>query len=634
MNQPLSSLPKAPLALIVGGAVLLAAFAPLIFAQSERGAIEGVVKDPGGIELTGVRIVIAEQKTGRARDLMTGETGFFRARNLPPGSYKITASMPFYKESVIADQILEAGQTLKLDLVLNLGELSEVVVQPGKGSLLDTVGGAGGKTYYLDSEHGNDEHEGLEPDGAWRSLERVNGQFFEPGDKILLKAGSRFKGQLKPLGSGYRGAPIVIDMYGEGDKPLIAAEGQFAAALFMENQNYWEVNNLELTNTGPTRELFRNGVWILADNFGTMKHIHLKNLYVHDVNGSLKKDKGEGYGILLEHRGEKMQTRFDGVLIEKCHLLRTDRNGICGLSSYAPKDAREFPSLNVVIRENLLEDIGGDGIKIWGCNGALVEYNVIRGARTRCDDYAAGIWPWASDNTVIQFNEVSGVKGKKDGQAFDSDAHTTNTLFQYNYSHNNEGGFMLICCFDNTGTVVRYNISQNDQTRIFHMAGSNENIQIYNNVFYIAEGLDVHLFLWTGRETNWTRNVDVFNNIFYVDGVGRNSSGERRKAVQDGTFITQPGFGGSSDVYFRNNVLAGNYEDIPETWRLMIADPGLVAPGSGGDGFSSTDGYKLREGSSLIGAGRTAEENGGRDFWGNPLPKQQKPSVGAHEPPR
>ena len=27
------------------------------------------------------------------------------------------------------------------------------------------------------------------------------------------------------------------------------------------------------------------------------------------------------------------------------------------------------------------------------CDGALVEYNIVRGARTRCDDYAAGIWP-------------------------------------------------------------------------------------------------------------------------------------------------------------------------------------------------------------------------------------------------
>jgi hypothetical protein len=633
MNQPFSSLPK-KFQLFTLTIVLLAFSSPLPGFQGDRGTIEGVVKDPSGIEVGGVRIVIAEEQTGSSRTVMTGEMGRFRARNLPSGNYTITASMPLYKESKITDQVLVAGQVLKVELVLNLGEMSEIVVQSGTGSILDAAGGAEGRIYYLDSAEGSDDNDGLEARAPWKSLEKANSHVFQPGDKLLLKAGSHFHGQLKPQGSGYRGASIVVDMYGEGAKPLIAAEGQFAAALFLENQSYWEVNNLELTNTGPSRELFRNGVWLLADNFGTMKHIHLKNLFVHDVNGSLKKGKGEGYGIVMEHRGESTRSRFDGVLIEDCHLVRTDRNGICGLSSYRPQDAREFPCLNVVVRGNLLEDIGGDAIKIWGCNGALVEHNTVRGARTRCDDYAAGIWPWASDNTVIQFNEVSGVKGKKDGQAFDSDAHTTNTLFQYNYSHDNEGGFMLICCFDNRGTVVRYNISQNDQTRLFHMAGSNEDIQIYNNVFYVGKGLDVHLFLWTGRESNWTRNVEIFNNVFLVEGVARNSSGEKRKPIQDGTFITTPGFGGSTNVVFEKNTLVGNFKDTPDSWKTMKGDPGLVAPGGGGSGFESTEGYKLRATSPLIGAGRSTEDSGGRDFWGNPLPSKEDPSIGVHEPPR
>ena len=50
----------------------------------------------------------------------------------------------------------------------------------------------------------------------------------------------------------------------------------------------------------------------------------------------------------------------------------------------------------MVIRNNLLEDIGGDGIKIWGSNGALVEHNIIRGGRMRAQDAAAGIWPFDS----------------------------------------------------------------------------------------------------------------------------------------------------------------------------------------------------------------------------------------------
>jgi len=129
------------------------------------------------------------------------------------------------------------------------------------------------------------------------------------------------------------------------------------------------------------------------------------------VNGDLRKSH-EGCGIYFESRGGRA-SHFEDLVIEGCHVVRTDRNGICQRSGSTAR------SLGVVIRGNLLEDIGGDGIKVWGSNGALVEHNVLRGGRTRCEDYAAGIWPWDSDDTVIQYNEVSGMKGTKDGQGFD-----------------------------------------------------------------------------------------------------------------------------------------------------------------------------------------------------------------------
>ena len=491
---------------------------------------------------------------------------------------------------------------------------------------------APGRTYYVAGSSGNDANDGLSEAHAWKSLDKVNSTTFAPGDKILFKAGAEFTGRLRPLGSGTEESPIVIDQYGQGAKPKIAAEGKFHEALLLENANYWEVGNLELTNTGATREPFRYGVRVRSWNFGTMRNIRLLNLSVHDVNGSLvKRDKGEGHGIVWENGGDKVKSRFDGLLIEGCHLVRTDRNGICGYTPYPSRD-QASRSTRVVIRKNLLEDIGGDGIKVWGCRGAVVEHNILRGARRRCDDYAAGIWPWACDDTLLQFNEVSGVKGKKDGEAFDSDAFTTNSIYQYNYSHDNDGGFMLICCSDNTGTVVRYNISRNDGERLFHMADGNENIQIYNNLFYIGKDLDVHMFLWTGHGTVWTHNVDILNNIFYIAGIGRNSSGQQKKTVDDGTFLSRPGFGGGTDIRFENNILYGNAPDVPEDWKKLVTDPKLAAPGGGGDGFDSVAGYKLRKDSPAIGAGKPVRNNGGRDFWGNAVPAGKNPSIGPNEP--
>ncbi len=508
---------------------------------------------------------------------------------------------------------------------------------PGDAATEKLFRSPGKRTYYVDSESGDDGNDGRSQAKAWKSLERVNATRFAVRDKILFKRGSRFSGQLSPKGSGKKRAPIIIDAYGEGARPVIAAEGRYPEALLLKNQEYWEVNHLELTNQGERRERLRYGVHLVAWDYGTVHHIHLKDLFVHDVNGSLiKEDPGEGHGIYWENGGKKVRSRFDGLLIEGCHLLRTDRNGICGYSEHSSR-TKWFPSLSVVIRKNLLEDIGGDGIKPWGCDGALVEYNRVHRAGQRCPDYAAGIWPWSCDRTLIQFNEVSEFKGTKDGQGFDSDSNSRDTVFQYNYSHDNEGGFMLICddgnwrapeSAGNVGTIIRYNISQNDRERTFHISGPIKNVKIYNNAFYVRKGLDIDVFLFTGWH-GWSDGVDVYNNIFYLQGTGRYSHGVSRN--QDGTYNVEPEFGESKNNVFRCNVYYGHHQDPPHDPRAITADPQLAAPGTGKTGLDSLEGYKLEDGSPCVGAGIPVKNNGGRDFWGNKIPQGKNPDVGAQQ---
>jgi len=478
--------------------------------------------------------------------------------------------------------------------------------------------GESGRTYYVDSADGDDGNDGTSPDSAWQSLERVNAEEFGPGNRILFRAGTRYVGQLRLQGSGEEGRPIAIDMYGEGEKPRIDAEGRHGEALLLHNVEYWEVSNLEITNRGEERKSHAVGVRVTIRDFGTAHHIHLKNLYVHDVHGGTWKGQGGG-GIQWSNGGEKVKSRFDGLVIEGCHLVRTDRNGITGWSEHWTRD-KWHPSLNVVVRGNVLEDIGGDGIVPIGCDGALIEHNVLRGGRMRAQDYAAGIWPWSCDNTVIQFNEVSGMKGTKDGQGFDSDWNCKNTLIQYNYSHDNEGGFILICnnghanpahSVGNVGTVVRYNISQNDGERTFQISAV-EDTAVYNNVIYVGEDLDIPIIAhhsWGG----YAKDTRFYNNIFYVDGRVRYEFAE------------------STGNVFENNVFFGNHENPPADAGAVTADPMLVNPGSGGEGLDSLEGYRLREGSPWVGAGVVMPENGGRDFWGNAMAAEEAPDIGAHQ---
>jgi hypothetical protein len=132
--------------------------------------------------------------------------------------------------------------------------------------------------YYVDSENGSDQAAGTSPEAAWRTLAPVNDAVLRPGDKLLFKAGSRFAGQLKPVGRGTKDAPILIGMYGTGAKPRIDGEGAFEATVYIYNTEYVTVENLEVTNTGKTAKPRRRGVKVHIKDFGTAHGITLRNL--------------------------------------------------------------------------------------------------------------------------------------------------------------------------------------------------------------------------------------------------------------------------------------------------------------------------------------------------------------------
>src|SRR5262249_41983020 len=158
----------------------------------------------------------------------------------------------------------------------------------------------------------------------WKSLTKVNATTFAAGDSILFVRGGSWTGQLHPLGSGSSVAPIVIDAYGTGPTPLIQGAGA-SQTILLSNQQYWELTNLEITNHAGSAGT-RTGVHILANDFGTVHHIHLVDLEVHDVTGD-PADKDTG-GIVFEITGTTTSTKFDDLLIDGCFVHDVSRTGI------------------------------------------------------------------------------------------------------------------------------------------------------------------------------------------------------------------------------------------------------------------------------------------------------------------
>ncbi|MEN8248644.1 MAG: right-handed parallel beta-helix repeat-containing protein [Bacteroidota bacterium] len=486
-----------------------------------------------------------------------------------------------------------------------------------------------GSTYYVDANQGNDKNDGLGKDRAWKTLDKVNGFKYHPGDSILFRSGSKWDGQLEINCSGTREFPIVFSQYGERHKPGIYGNGEKKYTIRILNSSYTEVNGFEVTNMGDSIQGGRYGVLMHADNEGEIYQSVLRNIDVHSVNGDPIKKNGGGGGIVWKISGE-IPSRFVDAVIEGCHVYDCVRNGIVSKSAYAGKKyqgKKEYYSQGMKIRNNLIERIPGDGIIIQGCDSALVEYNTCRDFTDDLPDVdknaAAGIWPWNSLNTIIQYNEVSGHKASWDGQGFDSDWNCDGTIIQYNYSHDNAGGFILICSNGKSGynnnTTVRYNISVNDGYRTWgrgenfcpsiHIGGNVRNTRIYNNTIYTRlkpESTDKKFIVarnWGG----WADSTFVYNNIFFAADT------------------TDFDMGKSRNNYFSNNFYSAN-TILPDDISPVTGDPWFANPG-----FDNKDvlNYKLAHGSPAIGAGKIIKDNGGKDYFGNIVVTDLPPNIGA-----
>lgn len=391
--------------------------------------------------------------------------------------------------------------------------------------------------YFIDSKIGSDQADGTSPTSPWSSTSKINNYPFQPGDTISLRSGQTFDGHILPIASGSKEGRITLNRYGEGVKPHIRGLGKNKSALSLKDVSFWTIESLEITNTGKSRKARRTGVHLVS-NKKVVQSIILRDLFIHDINGVFSKDDGGGSGIKWEtisDRRENSNPRFEDLLIEDCHLIKCDRDGIKG-GTNTPWDLSNL-STGVVIRGNLIEDVGGDGIVPIGTEGALVEYNRIYGGRTRIDfstlestrsaGASVGIWPWSANNTIFRFNEVWGYRGTYDGQGFDSDYNCDGSIFEYNFSADNSGGFFLICndpkhleskrSIGNLNTTIRNNISFNDHLRIFNIQGApSEGLTVTGNIIYNDKETKLPVILVINKQE--PKKANISGNYFYTTG--------------------------------------------------------------------------------------------------------------------
>src|SRR5260370_995344 len=111
-------------------------FSQPMSAQTTYGTISGSVTDSSGAAIVGAQVTLTNLGTSEKRAQSTGADGLYAFPDLFPGRYKIDAEKAGFKHVTRADVVVEVQQTARIDLILQVGEVSQVVEVTGETPLL------------------------------------------------------------------------------------------------------------------------------------------------------------------------------------------------------------------------------------------------------------------------------------------------------------------------------------------------------------------------------------------------------------------------------------------------------------------------------------------------------------------
>ncbi len=107
------------------------------YAQTFTGGLRGAVRDPGGV-VPGATVELINEATNVARETRSNEQGEFNFAAVPPGTYTLRASLTGFKTHESKGVRIGAQQFITMDVVLEIGEIKEVITVTGESPLIET----------------------------------------------------------------------------------------------------------------------------------------------------------------------------------------------------------------------------------------------------------------------------------------------------------------------------------------------------------------------------------------------------------------------------------------------------------------------------------------------------------------
>lgn len=108
-------------------AVICMAFSGVLSAQTSLGTIVGTVTDESGAAIPNVAVQITNEGTSAARQATTDGSGNYTVPSLPAGIYTVQAELKGFRTEIEKSLKLDVNQTLRADISLKVGDVSEHV---------------------------------------------------------------------------------------------------------------------------------------------------------------------------------------------------------------------------------------------------------------------------------------------------------------------------------------------------------------------------------------------------------------------------------------------------------------------------------------------------------------------------
>ena len=483
--------------------------------------------------------------------------------------------------------------------------------------------------YFLDAVNGDDSHDGTSPETAWKTLEKLSNVRLGPGDVVLFKAGDVFRGRFYLYGSGTPEAPIVFGAYGMGAKPRLEGGEIDREVIYITGDSGLEFRDLEITNYYPDGAIaHRYGINIVAaPGSGDLRHFHFHNLDFKWIAGSDPENESRAIDAeVLDNDSDSLKSRFNGFIVEDCYFFEIDGRAVQlndrsqSLADTKLRGTNYYPTIGFVFQNNTGQNIHRNLLQLGGTRDALIQYNYMSGTTE-----GSAFWPFDTEGTLVQFNDFRHLRNENaDSYVCHFDYNCIDTVMQYNFGYDVDGGLIEIIVWSlysgfQEDAVARYNVgidvgfrNKENGAGIF-LTGRVTRSKVYNNTIVTTSLHDSYKAIsvnnWGGE---WPDNNVIHNNLFLATG--------SPSTFNDVGRLTNLGNVLSHNLY-HGNITAPAADQFPVAGDPLLVNPAGLAPAD----------MKLMAGSAAIGAGLAIENNGGRDFFDNPLPPDLVPSIGFHE---